>query len=84
MTDEEIAATIVRLCEARGEHKTLCPSEVARALLPDGDWRSLMNRVRRVAAGLAAENRLHVTQRGKSVDALTARGPVRLGTARRQ
>lgn len=57
----------------RGPEKTFCPSEVARQLAPD-DWRPLMPEIRRVARGL----RLRATQRGKAVDPVTAKGPIRL------
>lgn len=59
--------------------KSICPSEVARALADD--WRPLMPDVRAAAAELAAEGRLVVTQRGKVVDLATVRGPVRLALA---
>jgi len=68
----EIAAQV----KARGAEKSICPSEVARAL--SDDWRPLMPQVREVAAGMAAEGELHVTQGGETVDAGTATGPIRL------
>lgn len=78
MTDRaRIAAEILRRAEVRGPGRTLCPSEVARALA--GEWRPLMPAVRAEAARLAAAGRLAVTQRGAAVDPLTARGPIRLG-----
>jgi deoxyribodipyrimidine photolyase-related protein len=75
----EIADTIIRLCTERGSGKTICPSEVARAMANDGDaWRDLMSDVRRVAGRLADLGRIRVTRRGKGVDAVSARGPIRL------
>lgn len=62
-----------------GHGKTICPSEVARALWPDAQWRDHMGDVRRVAADMATQGQLTATQRGEAVDALTARGPIRLG-----
>jgi deoxyribodipyrimidine photolyase-related protein len=77
--DAAIADAILRLCRARGAGKTICPSEVARALGADeAAWRSLMPDVRRVASKLAGQGLIAVTQRGKSVDAATARDAVRL------
>lgn len=70
MTEDDIRATILRLVAGR---RSICPSEVARALAPD--WRPLMPRVRQVAAGMHG---IAVTQGGVEVDARTARGPVRL------
>ena len=73
LTDHDIAAALMDLAHRRGRNKTFCPSEVARALAED--WRPLMPEVRRVAATLP----LRATQKGKPVDPVTARGPIRLG-----
>lgn len=73
-----IETLILTLVEQRGPGKTICPSEVARAIDPE-DWRPLMAAVRAVAASMAADGRVQVTQRGEVVDINTARGPVRLG-----
>ncbi|MEM7711851.1 MAG: DUF3253 domain-containing protein [Pseudomonadota bacterium] len=75
MTDDEVAAVIRSL--AAGRDGTLCPSEVARALAED--WRPLMPRVRAVAAGLPD---VRATQKGVEVDAVAARGPIRLELVR--
>jgi len=74
-----IAAAILELTAARGPDRTICPSEVARALADD--WRALMPAVRAVAADLAEQGQVVVTQKGRRVDPRTARGPVRLGRA---
>ncbi len=71
-----IERSIERLLKARSG-KTICPSEVARELDPEG-FRALMPSVREVAAQLRARGRIMVTQRGKPVDPLSAHGPVRL------
>lgn len=80
ITDRAIDTRIDRLLAERGPGKTLCPSEVARALAPEG-WRALMPRIRRVAARRAGQGTLRVLQKGRPVDAATARGPWRLGAA---
>ena len=78
--DDLVRETLFALLQLRTAASTICPSEVARALAhEDGDWRSLMPHVRRVAASLAAAGRLRVTARGVDVDALAAKGPIRLG-----
>jgi hypothetical protein len=64
---------------ARGPGRTICPSEVARSLMGDEDFRPLMPHVREAAAELAGRGEIAVTQRGEPVDALAARGPIRLG-----
>jgi hypothetical protein len=78
--DERIAAAIFALLAARAADATICPSEAARALAGDeAAWRALMPELRRVAAALAQAGSLRVTQHGDEVDALAARGPIRLG-----
>lgn len=74
-----IAACILDRIAARGQGRTICPSEVARALA--ADWRPLMPDVRDAAAVLVAEGRIVATQRRRPVDPRTARGPIRLGPA---
>jgi len=74
--DDQIRRTILALCDERAP-KTICPSEVSRALRPD-DWRPLMEEVRRVAAQLQSEGLILATQGGRPVDPLDARGPIRL------
>lgn len=76
-TFDEIAACILSLTARRGSEKTVCPSEVARALTED--WRPLMPDVRASAARLTAAGHIVVTQNGRPIDATTARGPIRLG-----
>ncbi len=80
MTDAAIEHGIFDLLAARRPGATVCPSEVARALEPDGArWRALMPQVRQVAQQLALQGRLRVTRGGVPVDATDAGGPIRLG-----
>lgn len=72
MTDR-VRAAIMDLALQRGRGKSLCPSEVAKALSPD--WRPLMPEVRQVAADIAE---IVATQNGVEVDPRTARGTIRL------
>lgn len=75
-----IETEVLRLCRQRGGGKTICPSEVARRVTPQGhDWRGAMDDVRRVAGRLAAIGCIEVYQRGAPVDPFAARGPIRLG-----
>lgn len=74
MTPEE---AIRGLLAQREPGLTICPSEAARALDPDG-WRAHMEEVRAAAAAMADRGELDVTQGGETVDVRTARGPVRL------
>lgn len=75
MTPED---AILDLLRARGEGKTICPSEAARRLAPQA-WRTQMDTVRAAAARLAGQGKLVVTQKGQAVDLSSVRGPVRFG-----
>lgn len=80
VTQTAIEDKIFALLATRQEGATICPSEVARVLVPsDGLWRELMPQVRQVAQGLAENHRLNVTRRGVQVDATSRGGPIRLG-----
>jgi hypothetical protein len=72
----DIAAEILRQTEARGAAKSICPSEVARALSPD--WRLLLPRVREAAVALAEAGRIDILRKGKPVDPRDFRGVYRL------
>jgi hypothetical protein len=73
---EAIVAAILRAVAARGRDKSVCPSEVARALDPV-DWRALMPAVRTAASALAQAGRIRITQGGRRLDG-PWRGPIRL------
>lgn len=73
----EARETILSLLSERDEGKTICPSEVARAMDEDG-FRRLMPTVRSAAAELVGEGVVDVTQGGCVVDLTAARGPIRL------
>ena len=79
ITSAQIEKAIFDLLDARAPGKTICPSEVARALAPD-DWRPLMPQVRAVASALAGTDALDILQKGRAIahDA-PIRGPIRLG-----
>lgn len=66
---EAIEQEILRQVAARGAGKSICPSEVARALAPEEDaWRRLMSQVRAAAIRLARQGRVEVLRKGKPVD----------------
>ena len=75
--DPALERAIGALLDARAPGATICPSEAARAVDPEG-WRDLVPQVRAVAGRLAARGEVEVTQRGEVVDLAAARGPVRL------
>jgi hypothetical protein len=72
-----ITDKIIELLAAQTEGKTICPSDAARALDPQG-FRRLMPAVRDAAQALVEQDRIEVTQRGEVIDIRHARGPVRL------
>jgi hypothetical protein len=75
--DRALERTIDELLDQRRPEATICPSEAARAVDPEG-WRALMPAARAAAGRLVADGRAEVTQRGEVVDVATARGPVRV------
>ncbi|GAA4728498.1 DUF3253 domain-containing protein [Modestobacter marinus] len=75
--DRVLEQTIDALLGQRRPGASICPSEAARAVDPDG-WRDLMPAARSAAGRLAAAGAVEVTQSGAVVDVATARGPVRV------
>ena len=78
---DTIAAEILRLTAACGEGRSICPSEVARALAgggEEGPWRPLMGPVREAALALQREGRIEILRKGKPVPPEAVRGVIRL------
>lgn len=71
-----IEAAILDLAEARGPAKSICPSDVARALAPE--WRPLLSAVRRAALRMATDDRIDILRKGERVPPEAARGVIRL------
>ncbi|NML11089.1 DUF3253 domain-containing protein [Sphingobium sp. AR-3-1] len=64
------------LLGARHEGATICPSEVARAMAADGDWRGAMPTVHAAVDGLVAQGLVRLSWKGER---LTSRaGPYRI------
>ena len=74
----DAAQSISELLTRRDPGKTICPSEVARELAAEEDFRALMPLVRDAARAMVDAGELEVTQGGEVVDLDTARGPIRL------
>lgn len=74
--DKALEQAIIGLLRRRSG--TICPSEAARTVRPDG-WRDLMDDARAAARRLAATAHIVVLQRGSPVDPSRAKGPIRLG-----
>lgn len=77
---EHIVATLVALLRSRDPQTSICPSDVARALSDDEPtWRALMPAVRAVAAALADERCIVITQRDRQLTVQEmGNGPIRL------
>jgi hypothetical protein len=75
--DARLERAIDALLDRRRPEASICPSEAARLVHPEG-WRELMPAARAAAGRLAAAGAVEVTQAGAVVDVSTARGPVRV------
>ena len=80
MRKMEMESAISSLLDQRTPGKTICPSEAARAV-GGQEWRELMPSAREAAARMADRGEVVVTQKGEKVDALSARGPIRIARA---
>jgi phage terminase large subunit-like protein len=76
-----VEAKILELLECRDAGKTICPSEVARAMAGSdkrSDWQPLMEATRAAARRLEEAGQIVITQHGRVVDPARAQGPIRL------
>ncbi len=81
--DKALERSIRGLLAERREGATVCPSEAARAVagehtLPGEGWRTLIEPARAAARRLVVAGEVDVVQRGRVVDASTARGAIRV------
>lgn len=76
---DTIKETHIKFAHQRGEHKSYCPSEVAKEVF-DSNWRNYMAEVRKVADELVIDKKLIVLQQGSILKCLPteAKGPIRL------
>lgn len=79
-----ITEAIEAALASRKDGKTICPSEVARALAgsDEKNWRRLMKPIRAEAVRLADAGRLDIRRKGKTVDPHDFRGVYRLAAPR--
>lgn len=71
--------TALALLASRSPDRTICPSEVARLLAPDADWREAMPAVHAAVDRLLEEGAIRLSWKGQR---LTSRaGPYRIGSA---
>ncbi len=81
-TDQALERAIETLLGVRRSGGTICPSEAARSVDPDG-WRNLMEPARMAARRLVVAGRAEILQRGRVVDPSTAKGPIRIRAVQR-
>lgn len=78
--DEALETAIRTLLDGRARGATICPSEAARSVDPEG-WRELMEPARAAARRLVAAGEIEITQGGRVVDPSTCKGPIRIRRA---
>lgn len=81
MVDADTIRTAIRtVADEGGIGKSLCPSEVARALAGKDEkaWRLLMKPIRAVAVRMAEEGEIRLTRKGKPVDPRAFKGIYRI------
>ncbi len=85
--DRRLEAAMLELLQVRGAGKTICPSEAARIVAANQsgeNWRRFMPAARKAARRLVVRGRADILQRGRPVDASTARGAIRIRLRRQQ
>lgn len=83
LPDEQVAeGKILELTAAAGPAHTVCPTDVARALMPPDQWQRALPVVRRVALRLARTGQLLLFRKGKAIAPEELRGVYRLGAPR--
>ena len=77
MNIEGITTVMLKIAAERGPEKSLCPTDVARAVSAE-DWRPLLGAVRKVAADLARQGKIEILRKGKPINPDEMRGVIRL------
>ncbi len=78
--DHDLEQAITDLLDERKVGASICPSDAARRVDPDG-WRDLMEPARQAARRLVDGGSVQIVQSGHVVDPSTARGPIRIRRA---
>lgn len=81
---KDVSELTLALLDGRADKATVCPSEVARAMINADvpapwadDWRSAMPAVHTAVDGLVAEGKVQLSWKGKKL--ATRAGPYRIG-----
>jgi hypothetical protein len=80
--EADLERTILHLLAQRDPTSTICPSDAARAVGSESEWRGLMDPARAAAQRLAEQGKVEITQGGTVVDLATAKGPIRIRRVR--
>ena len=78
--DTALEAAILTLLDGRARSASICPSEAARSVDPNG-WEALMEPARCAARRLVHAGEVEITQGGRVVDPSTCKGPIRVRRA---
>jgi hypothetical protein len=78
---KELRESVLNALTNSGE-KTLSAQEIARLVVADDSWPSLLVPIRRAAVELALAGRLVIYRKGKPVDPADFKGVYRLGLSR--
>ncbi len=78
---KELRTSVLNALTNSGE-KTLSAQEIARLVVADDSWPSLLVPIRRAAVELALAGRLVIYRKGKPVDPADFKGVYRLGLPR--
>lgn len=84
MTDaieDQIRKQMFLLLHERGASKTICPSEVARAIAGknENEWRLLMRPIKAFAVEAANAGEIIIKRKGKMIDPQNIKGIYRIG-----
>lgn len=81
-TGRRLEQAILALLAGRAAGGSICPSDAARRVAGENDWRQLMEATRRAARRLVAAGSVEIIQQGRVVDPSTARGAIRIRAPR--
>ena len=76
--ERRLEEALLGLLARRRPGGSICPSEVARLVGAEGDWRGLLGPVRRVAWRLQRHGRVEITRKGLPVAPDGSGGPIRI------
>lgn len=79
--EQRLETAILDLLAQRRPGASICPSDAARVVGSEAEWRELMEPARQAASRLAGSGEVEITQGGRVVDLTSAKGPIRIRLA---